>query len=161
MNRPWSFDKLGVAWSAAWPVDTKRSWPRKRERHDDHRRGRRRRRRGALDLHGRRHRLRALGDERLPADRVYALIGFLPDFDLFQRIGIELDPVTGRPRLDPETLETNVPGVHMAGSIVAGRDISEVFIENGRWDGEMIFGDAEARRRASVRHGETPRPVGE
>lgn len=101
------------------------------------------------------------GDERLAADRVYALIGFLPDFDLFQRIGIELDPVTGRPRLDPESLETNVPGVHMAGSIVAGRDISEVFIENGRWDGEKIFGDAEARRRASVRLGETPRPVGE
>ena len=101
------------------------------------------------------------GEERLPADRVYALIGFLPDFDLFQRIGIELDPATGRPQLDPETLETNVPGVHMAGSIVAGRDISEVFIENGRWDGEKIFGDPEAQRRASARQHETPRPVGE
>jgi thioredoxin reductase (NADPH) len=99
--------------------------------------------------------------EQLPADRVYALIGFLPDFELFERIGIALDPVSGRPTLDPATLETNVPGVHMAGSIVAGRAISEVFIENGRWDGEKIFGDPEARRRAAARYEETPRPLGE
>jgi thioredoxin reductase len=38
------------------------------------------------------------------------------------------------------TLETNVRGVHMAGSITAGRATSEVFIENGRFDGEKIFG---------------------
>src|SRR5690606_23596332 len=61
--------------------------------------------------------------ETLPADRVYALTGFLPDFALFERIGIRLDH-DGRPELDPESLETNVPGVHMAGSIVAGRAIS-------------------------------------
>lgn len=99
--------------------------------------------------------------ERLAADRVYALIGFRPDFELFRRIGIELDPVTARPTLDPETLETNVPGVHMAGSIVSGRAISEVFIENGRYDGEKIFGDPVARRRAEELYEETPRPVGE
>jgi thioredoxin reductase (NADPH) len=74
---------------------------------------------------------------------------------------VALDPETGRPALDPETLETNVPGVHMAGSIVAGRAISEVFIENGRWDGEKIFGDPGARRAAMARYDETPRPVGE
>jgi thioredoxin reductase (NADPH) len=100
-------------------------------------------------------------EERLPADRVYALVGFLPDFDLFSRMGIRLDPVSGRPLLDPETLETNVPGIHMAGSIVAGRAISEVFIENGRWDGEKIFGDPPARRAAMARYEETPRPIGE
>jgi thioredoxin reductase (NADPH) len=79
-------------------------------------------------------------EERLRADRVYALTGYQPDFELFRRIGIELDAETGRPRCDPETLETNVPGVFMAGSITAGRAISEVFIENGRFDGERIFG---------------------
>jgi thioredoxin reductase (NADPH) len=83
-------------------------------------------------------------EERLPADRVYALTGYQPDFDLFRRIGIELDEETGRPHCDPETLETNVPGVHMAGSITAGRAISEVFIENGRFDGERIFGGSQA-----------------
>ena len=84
-------------------------------------------------------------EERLPADRVYALTGYHPDFDLFRKIGIALDPVTDRPQCDPETLETNVPGVFMAGSISAGRATSEIFIENGRFDGEKIFGKTPAR----------------
>jgi thioredoxin reductase (NADPH) len=79
-------------------------------------------------------------EERVAADRVYALVGFHPDFDLFRRLGITLDPETARPTLDPATLETNVAGVHMAGSITAGRATSEVFIENGRFDGDKIFG---------------------
>ena len=79
-------------------------------------------------------------EERLPADRVYALTGYHPDFELFRRIGIALAPGTDRPSCDPETLETNVPGVHLAGSITAGRATSEIFIENGRFDGEKIFG---------------------
>jgi len=81
-------------------------------------------------------------EERLAADRVYALIGYHPDFELFRRIGIALEPGTERPTVDPVSLETNVPGVHMAGSITAGRATSEVFIENGRFDGEKIFGAA-------------------
>ncbi|MEO7220591.1 MAG: YpdA family putative bacillithiol disulfide reductase [Gemmatimonadaceae bacterium] len=101
------------------------------------------------------------GSERLRADRVYALIGFTPEFELFRSMGIELDPVTERPALDPQTLETNVSGIHMAGSIVAGRAISEVFIENGRYDGEKIFGDTAARRHAAELYEETPRPIGE
>jgi len=99
--------------------------------------------------------------ERLPANRIYLLTGFTPDFELFRSIGIELDPVTERPVLNPETLETNVPGIFMAGSIVSGRAISEVFIENGRYDGEKIFGDNPSRRRAMEAYQETPRPVGE
>ena len=87
--------------------------------------------------------------------------GFTPDFALFRGIGIELDPETDRPKLDPDTLETNVPGVSMAGSIVSGRAISEVFIENGRYDGEKIFGDAAGRRRARELYEATPRPLGE
>jgi thioredoxin reductase (NADPH) len=79
-------------------------------------------------------------EERLPADRVYALVGFHPDFDLFRDIGITLHRETARPTLDPATLETNVRGVHMAGSITGGRATSEVFIENGRFDGDKIFG---------------------
>ena len=77
--------------------------------------------------------------EQLPADQVYALIGFEPDFELFKRVGIEIDPKTGLPNIDRETLETNVPGVFMAGSISAGQATSSVFIENGRFDGEKIF----------------------
>jgi thioredoxin reductase (NADPH) len=94
------------------------------------------------------------GEKAIPADRVYALTGFHPDFDLFRRIGIALDQETLRPSIDPATLQTNVPGVHMAGSITSGRAISEVFIENGRFDGDKIFGP-----HASPNAGTgTPRP---
>lgn len=85
--------------------------------------------------------------ETLPADRVYALTGYHPDFSLFERLGIRFDPVTGVPVMDRATLETTVPGVYLAGSAGAGRAIGEVFIENGRFDGEKIFGSAEDRAR--------------
>ena len=99
--------------------------------------------------------------ERLAADRVYALIGFHPDFELFSRIGIAFDGESGRPALDPDTLETSVPGVHLAGSVTAGRRISEIFIENGRFDGEKIFGDPAARAAAESRYAGIDRPAGE
>lgn len=100
-------------------------------------------------------------EERLPADRVYALIGYHPDLSLFRSIGIEHDPLTGKPTLDPETLETNVPGVYLAGSVTAGKQISEVFIENGRFDGERIFGGEEGRRLAEAGYAAVKRPKGE
>ena len=104
----------------------------------------------------------ALGnEERLPASRVYPLIGFHPDFELFKRIGIAFDADTGRPRIDPETLETSVPGVHVAGSVTAGARISEIFIENGRFDGDKIFGAAAERQRAQDLYQGIKRETGE
>src|SRR5687768_8398167 len=78
-------------------------------------------------------------EESLPADRVFALIGYRPDTELFRRIGIEIDDATGRPAHDAATLETNVPGVFLAGSVTAGYRTGDIFIENGRFDGERIF----------------------
>ncbi|HEX3926955.1 MAG TPA: YpdA family putative bacillithiol disulfide reductase [Gemmatimonadales bacterium] len=102
------------------------------------------------------------GTERaIAADRVYALTGYHPDFALLESLGVAVDPVTGRPALDPGTLETNVPGLHLAGSVGAGRHTSEVFIENGRFDGEKIFGDATSRAAADSRYAQSPRPIGE
>jgi thioredoxin reductase (NADPH) len=101
------------------------------------------------------------GETRLPADRVYLLTGYHPDFDLFTSIGISLDPASGRPTLNPETLESDVPGVFLAGSVTAGRMISEVFIENGRYDGEKIFGDPASRTRADQAYRVEGREVGE
>jgi len=106
-------------------------------------------------------RTRAGHEERIRADRVYALTGYHPDFDLMRRIGITLDAATGRPALNRETLETNVTGVFLAGSAGAGRNTSEVFIENGRYDGEKIFGDAGRRLDAEARYREDSRPLGE
>lgn len=99
--------------------------------------------------------------ELLAADRVYVLTGYHPDFELMRGIGITLDDATGRPTLNPDTLESNIPGVYLAGSAGAGRNTSEVFIENGRYDGEKIFGDAVRRARAAARYQEHPRPLGE
>jgi bacillithiol disulfide reductase len=104
----------------------------------------------------------ALGnEERIPADRVYPLIGFQPDFELFKRTGIVVDPNTGRPEIDPETLETTVPGVHVAGSVTAGLKISEIFIENGRFDGEKIFGSTAERAQAQTLYQGIRRETGE
>ncbi len=80
------------------------------------------------------------GEESLPADRVYLLTGFRPDFELFRRIGIRLEGERLRPALDPATLESNVPRVHVVGSLVGGTKVAEIFIENGRFDGEKVFG---------------------
>jgi thioredoxin reductase (NADPH) len=100
------------------------------------------------------------GREEIATDRVYALIGFHPDYALFDRLGVRYD-TDGRPVVNPDTLETNVPGVHLAGSVAVGRAISEVFIENGRYDGEKIFGDPESRAQAQAAYARLRRPVGE
>jgi len=104
----------------------------------------------------------ALGnEERIPASRVYPLIGFHPDFELFKRIGIAFDPASGRPAVNPDTLETSVPGVFVAGSVTGGNKISEIFIENGRFDGEKIFGSSSERRRAQDLYEGIRRETGE
>ncbi|MGH7522325.1 MAG: YpdA family putative bacillithiol disulfide reductase [Gemmatimonadales bacterium] len=101
------------------------------------------------------------GVEGIPADRVYPLIGFHPDLGLFDRIGIAYDRESGRPKIDPDTLETSVPGVYVAGSVTAGTKISEIFIENGRFDGEKIFGTPEERARARNLYQGVRRETGE
>ena len=77
--------------------------------------------------------------ESIPAHRVFPMIGYRPDTELFRRVGLEIDEATGRPSHDPATLETNVPGVYLAGSVTAGYRTGDIFIENGRFDGERIF----------------------
>jgi thioredoxin reductase (NADPH) len=104
----------------------------------------------------------ALGnEERIRADRVYPLIGFHPDYELFKRVGIAFDPESGRPQVNPDTLETSVPGIHVAGSAIAGNKISEIFIENGRFDGEKIFGSPTERQRARALYQGIRRETGE
>jgi thioredoxin reductase (NADPH) len=78
---------------------------------------------------------------RLENDFVFALTGYHPDFDLLRRVGVEIDPETFRPKCHPETLESNVPGLYLAGVIIAGLDTNEIFIENGRFHGKQIIAD--------------------
>ena len=76
--------------------------------------------------------------ERIDATRVYLMTGFAPDLELLRQIGVPIDATTGIPRHDPATLETSVPGVFIAGVVVAGFDANKVFIENGRYHGDKI-----------------------
>ena len=80
----------------------------------------------------------------LPNHFVFALTGYHPDFDFIERLGVTLDEENDRvPVCDPATLESNVPGIYLAGVIVAGERTNEIFIENGRFHGQLI---AEALR---------------
>jgi thioredoxin reductase (NADPH) len=75
--------------------------------------------------------------EELAADAVYLLTGYRADTELMTRAGIELNHREA-PIHDPETFETNVPGLFIAGGAIAGVDTGTVFIENGRFHGEKI-----------------------
>jgi len=79
------------------------------------------------------------GSVTLDNDFVFALTGYHPDFDFIERLGITLDESNDRcPLCDPATLESNVPGIYLAGVIVAGERTNEIFIENGRFHGKLI-----------------------
>ena len=78
------------------------------------------------------------GERWIKNDFVFAMTGYHPDLDFLERNGIRLEPETERPRTNPETLESDRPGVHLAGVIVAGTHTNEIFIENGRFHGVQI-----------------------
>jgi thioredoxin reductase (NADPH) len=79
------------------------------------------------------------GKLTLPNQIVFALTGYHPDFEFIERLGIQLDAANDRrPICDPATLESNVPGIYLAGVIVAGERTNEIFIENGRFHGRQI-----------------------
>jgi thioredoxin reductase (NADPH) len=84
---------------------------------------------------------------RLENDFVFALTGYHPDFDFLRRAGVRLDPTTCRPQCDPESRESNVPGLYLAGVIIAGLDTNEIFIENGRFHGKQIVDDIKRKRQ--------------
>jgi thioredoxin reductase (NADPH) len=74
----------------------------------------------------------------LMAKQVFALTGYHPDYEFIEASGVELDPESRRPALDPNTLESNVPGIYLAGVVIGGRHTGEIFIENGRFHGKQI-----------------------
>ncbi|AQG80592.1 YpdA family putative bacillithiol disulfide reductase [Spirosoma montaniterrae] len=78
-------------------------------------------------------------EEQLPADFVLVLTGYIPDADLLRRCGIDLDPNTQVPVYDKETFETNVPGLYVCGTVMAGIFTEKVFIENGREHAQAIL----------------------
>lgn len=86
------------------------------------------------------------GVEVLPAQAAYILIGYTPDADFERRCGVEIDPETLIPTFDPETCESNVPGLYVAGTLQAGRWTDRIFIENSRDHGPKIIEHLKRRR---------------
>ncbi len=75
---------------------------------------------------------------KIPADAVFALIGYEPDFALLERCGVRLEGEQRVPAYDPETLESNVPGLYLAGAILTGTETGRIFIENSRHHASRI-----------------------
>lgn len=74
----------------------------------------------------------------IPHDYVFAMTGYQPDYSFLQKIGIQIEDGSGRPVINEDTMETNVDDLYIAGVIAAGKNTNEIFIENGRFHGELI-----------------------
>ena len=77
----------------------------------------------------------------LKNDFVFALIGYHPDFQFLESLGVESEGPDRMPVCDPISLESNIAGIYLAGVIVAGARTNEIFIENGRFHGQQISAD--------------------
>jgi thioredoxin reductase (NADPH) len=96
------------------------------------------------------------GPKVIPNQFVFALTGYHPDFGFIESLGIQLDEANDRcPVCNPETLESNVAGLYLAGVIVAGERTNEIFIENGRFHGDLIAADLSRK----LRHTDTAQPI--
>jgi thioredoxin reductase (NADPH) len=95
------------------------------------------------------------GAVTLENDFVFALTGYHPDFDFLAAVGVQMEGEDLCPVCDPQSLESNIPGLYLAGVIVAGMRTNEIFIENGRFHGRQIAQDIEAKLagRTSLRVG--------
>ncbi len=79
------------------------------------------------------------GEQPIPAKAVFALTGYHPDFEFLEQQGIRLDPKTRKPAYNPDTHESNVSGIYLAGVVIGGTQTGEIFIENGRFHGKQII----------------------
>lgn len=81
-------------------------------------------------------------NKKIKAQHVFAMTGYHPDHHFLRKMGVGIEEDTGRPLFNPETMETNVSGIYIAGVIAAGNNANEIFIENGRFHGDLIANDA-------------------
>jgi thioredoxin reductase (NADPH) len=88
------------------------------------------------------------GRTTIPNHFVFAMTGYHPDFTFLERLGIHFEGPDKLPRCNPDTLESNIPGIYLAGVIVAGTRTNEIFIENGRFHGHQIAAALEAKLKS-------------
>ncbi|MEX2526278.1 MAG: YpdA family putative bacillithiol disulfide reductase [Gemmatimonadota bacterium] len=79
--------------------------------------------------------------EELVNQWLFAMTGWRGDRTLLESLDVPFHPETGIPAHDPETMETPVPGLYIAGVLAAGDDANKIFIENGRLHGGQIVQD--------------------
>ncbi len=76
---------------------------------------------------------------KLENDFVYAMTGYRPNFNLSEKLGIEIDSTTGYPKYNKTTMETTSPNVYLAGVVIGGMNTRQWFIENSRDHGSKII----------------------
>lgn len=77
--------------------------------------------------------------QEIDNDFVLAMTGYLPDFNFLKNSGIDLQNECLNPVYNPETMESNIPNLYLAGVVCGGKDTHLWFIENSRIHAEMIF----------------------
>ncbi|WP_017731688.1 YpdA family putative bacillithiol disulfide reductase [Nafulsella turpanensis] len=87
--------------------------------------------------------------KKLSADFVFLMTGYRPDVELLQKTGIQLNGPAYIPALNPQTYESNVAGIYMAGSVVGGEETAKIFIENGKLHAKPIIADIMNKRNRS------------
>jgi bacillithiol disulfide reductase len=87
------------------------------------------------------------GPRAVAAQAVFPLIGYQPDFALFERCGVRVEGPEKIPVHDPDTLESNVPNLYLAGAILGGTEIGRIFIENSRHHAAWIAAAIEKRSK--------------
>jgi thioredoxin reductase (NADPH) len=82
----------------------------------------------------------------IPNDFVMAMTGYRPNFEFLKNMGIILTDEKYIPHYNPETMETNLSGLYLAGVVCGGLDTHLWFIENSRIHADMIVGDIVRRK---------------
>ena len=86
------------------------------------------------------------GTITIPNDFVMAMTGYKPNFSFLKKLGIHLSEDKYIPQYNPDTMETNMPGMYLAGVVVGGLDTHLWFIENSRIHADMIIDDIVRKR---------------
>lgn len=87
------------------------------------------------------------GRTREPADAVLLLTGYRSDTALLRAAGAAIDEAEGAPVHNSDTFETTLPNLFLAGAVVAGKQSGRIFIENGRFHGEVVIREIARRLR--------------
>jgi len=86
------------------------------------------------------------GEKDIENDFVLAMTGYIPDYDLLEKLQVPIQSDEYRlPHFDEKTLETSVPGLYVAGVINAGMQTSKLFIENTRHHAELIINHIQSK----------------